>query len=139
MYRTCMFCNRPLGSNQVIEHFPVGRRLAFHEAKGRLWVVCRKCLRWNLTPLEERWEAIEECERIYRDTPVRVSTDNIDVPRRHRRAVSGCHQAPARHRAAARARLEDKGHVVRDRDLGVNAFTPIPPLRDGCALRPGSR
>ena len=36
-------------------------------------------------------------------------------------------------------RLEDKGHVVRDRDLGVNAFTPIPPLRDGCARRPGSR
>lgn len=76
-----MFCTRSLGSNEVIEHFPVGRRLAFDEAKGRLWVVCRKCLRWNLTPLEERWEAIEECERIYRDTPVRVSTENIGIAR----------------------------------------------------------
>ena len=24
MYTTCMFCKKPLGSNQVIEHFPVG-------------------------------------------------------------------------------------------------------------------
>ena len=76
-----MFCTRSLGSNQVIEHFPVGRRLAFDGEKGRLWVVCRKCLRWNLTPLEERWEAIEECERVYRDTRVRVSTENIGIAR----------------------------------------------------------
>ena len=76
-----MSCTRSLGSNQVIEHFPVGRRLAFDGVKGRLWVVCPKCLRWNLTPLEERWEAIEECERIYRDTPVRASTENIGIAR----------------------------------------------------------
>ena len=81
MYKTCLFCKKPLGSNQVIEYFPVGRRLAFDGEKGRLWVVCPRCLRWNLTPLEERWEAIEECERIYRDTPVRVSTENIGIAR----------------------------------------------------------
>ena len=81
MYQTCIFCTRPLGSNSVVEHFPVGRRLAFDGEKGRLWVVCRKCLRWNLTPLEERWEAIDECERIFRDTPVRVSTENIGIAR----------------------------------------------------------
>ena len=63
MYSTCIFCQQSLGRNEAIERFPVGRRLAFDEAKGRLWVVCRKCERWNLTPLEERWEAIEECER----------------------------------------------------------------------------
>ena len=66
MYQTCIFCKRPLGSNEVVETFPVGRRLAFDAAKGRLWVVCRKCQRWNLTPLEERWEAVETCERIFR-------------------------------------------------------------------------
>ena len=76
-----MFCTRLLGSNEVVEHFPVGRKLAFDGEKGRLWVVCPKCLRWNLTPLEERWEAIEDCERIYRDTPVRVSTENIGIAR----------------------------------------------------------
>ena len=63
-----MFCQKPLGANEVIESFPVGRRLAFDSARGRLWVVCRKCERWNLTPLEERWEAVEDCERIFRDT-----------------------------------------------------------------------
>jgi hypothetical protein len=25
-----------------------------------LWVVCRHCERWNLSPLEERWEAVEQ-------------------------------------------------------------------------------
>ncbi len=79
MYKACMFCNRPLGTNEVIETFPVGRRLAFDAAQGRLWVVCRKCERWNLSPLEERWEAVEMCERIFRDTRVRVSTENVGL------------------------------------------------------------
>jgi len=81
MYATCLFCTQDLGRNEVIEHFPVGRRLAFDASKGRLWVVCRKCERWNLTPLEERWEAIEECERLFSSTRLRVSTDNIGLAR----------------------------------------------------------
>src|SRR2546423_6588392 len=79
MYTTCIFCGTHLGGNEVVETFPVGRRLAFDAAKGRLWVVCRKCERWNLTPLEERWEAIEECERAFRGTRLRVSTDQIGL------------------------------------------------------------
>jgi hypothetical protein len=81
MYSTCLFCSENLGRNEAIEHFSVGRRLAFDAAKGRLWVVCRKCERWNLTPLEERWEAIEECERAFRATKLRVSTDHIGLAR----------------------------------------------------------
>jgi hypothetical protein len=81
VYATCIFCHAALGRNEAIEHFPVGRRLAFDAAKGRLWVVCRDCERWNLTPLEERWEAIEECERLFRDTRLRMSTDNIGLAR----------------------------------------------------------
>ena len=76
-----MFCKKPLGSNDVVEAFPVGRRLAFDPAKGRLWVVCRSCERWNLPPLEERWEAVEDCERTFRDTRLRVSTENIGLAR----------------------------------------------------------
>lgn len=79
MYSTCLFCNASLGSNESIEHFPVGRRLAYDEAKGRLWVVCRKCDRWNLSPLEERWEAIEEAEQKFRATKTRVATENIGL------------------------------------------------------------
>lgn len=76
-----MFCNKGLGSNEVVEHFPVGRRLAFDAGRGRLWVVCRKCERWNLSPLEERWEAVETCEQIFRETRIRASTENIGIAR----------------------------------------------------------
>jgi hypothetical protein len=81
MYSTCLFCQGSLGKNEVIEAFPIGRRLAFDSDKGRLWVVCRKCARWNLTPLEERWEAIEECERAFSGTRLRVSTDHVGLAR----------------------------------------------------------
>ena len=43
--------------------------------------MCAKCRRWNLTPLEERWEAVETCERIFRETRIRVSTENIGLAR----------------------------------------------------------
>jgi hypothetical protein len=81
MFKTCIYCQRNLGTNQVVEDFPVGRRLAFDGEKGRLWVICERCRRWNLSPLDERWEAIEECERQFRDTPSRFSTDNIGLAR----------------------------------------------------------
>ncbi|HEX4682105.1 MAG TPA: hypothetical protein VH277_05315 [Gemmatimonadaceae bacterium] len=79
MFAACLFCNQPLGSNETFETFPVGRRLAFDASKGRLWVVCPHCERWNLSPLEERWEAIENAERLYRDTRKRIATDNIGL------------------------------------------------------------
>jgi hypothetical protein len=81
MYATCLFCHSRLGTNEVIEPFPIGRRLAFDAAKGRLWVVCPGCGRWNLSPIEERWEAIEMCERLFRATRVRVTTDHIGLTR----------------------------------------------------------
>ena len=79
MYSTCLFCNGQLGSNESIEAFPVGRRIAFDAKKGRLWAVCPRCSRWNLSPLDERWVAIEQCERAYRATTLRVSTSNIGL------------------------------------------------------------
>lgn len=81
MYATCLFCHGALGGNERVEHFPVGRRLAFDADRGRLWVICPKCRQWNLSPIEERWEAIEDCERLFRDTARRVSTDNIALAR----------------------------------------------------------
>lgn len=79
MYTRCLFCSAPLGANDSIEDLPVGRRLAFDQARGRLWVVCRVCARWNLTPIDERWEAIEACERRYRSTRISVSSENIGL------------------------------------------------------------
>lgn len=79
MYSTCIHCHRPLGANQAIEAFQVGRRLAFDADRGRLWVVCLRCREWNLTPIEERWEAVEECERQFGATRLRFSTGNIGI------------------------------------------------------------
>jgi hypothetical protein len=81
MYRSCIFCSADLGSNDSIGHFPVGRSLAFDGAKGRLWAVCPKCARWNLAPLEERWEAIEDAERLFRDARTRVHSEKVGLAR----------------------------------------------------------
>jgi hypothetical protein len=79
MYQHCIFCSAKLGENEVLEHFPVGERLAFDAWKGRLWVVCPKCGRWNLSPLEERWEAVEEAEKGFRDSRLRVHSENVGL------------------------------------------------------------
>ncbi|HEY9517692.1 MAG TPA: hypothetical protein VIQ98_00440 [Gemmatimonadales bacterium] len=79
MYSTCLFCNSDLGTNAVLPTFPVGTRLAFDARQGRLWVICPACERWNLSPLDERWEAVEECERRFAGTRIRYSTDNIGL------------------------------------------------------------
>ncbi|MEX2154054.1 MAG: hypothetical protein WD825_12000 [Gemmatimonadaceae bacterium] len=79
MYSTCLFCHADLGRNDSIETMEIGRRIAFDAIKGRLWVVCTDCGRWNLTPLEERWEAVEECERLFRSTRLRVATENVGL------------------------------------------------------------
>ena len=79
MYRSCLFCKLDLGTNDVLETLPVGQRVAFDAWRGRLWVVCPHCQRWCLTPLEERWEAVEDCERLYRSTRLRVGTDEISL------------------------------------------------------------
>jgi hypothetical protein len=79
LYSACLFCQGHLGGNELLPRFPVGRRLAFDSSKGRLWVICTSCARWNLSPLEERWETIDECERQFRRTRIRVSTENIGL------------------------------------------------------------
>lgn len=79
MYRHCIFCSRELGRNESIEEFPVGSRLAFDAARGRLWAVCPGCGRWNLAPLEERWEAVESAERRFVDSRLRVHSENIGL------------------------------------------------------------
>ncbi len=81
MFTTCIHCNTDLGRNEAFEAFPVGSRLAFDAAHGRLWVICRSCGRWNLSPLDERWETIEEAEKRFRDSRLRVSTDNVGLAR----------------------------------------------------------
>jgi hypothetical protein len=71
VYSTCLRCDRSLGTNSEIPHLSVGRRIAFDVDRGRLWVICTQCGQWNLTPLEERWEALAECEKLARSAEAR--------------------------------------------------------------------
>lgn len=79
MYQHCIFCSRALGRNESLERFPVGRTVAFDARKGRLWAVCPGCGRWNLAPLEERWEAIESADRLFASTRKRVHVESVGL------------------------------------------------------------
>ncbi|CAN5828235.1 hypothetical protein BH23GEM6_BH23GEM6_22070 [soil metagenome] len=79
MYSSCIFCSGYLGRNETLESFPVGSVLAFDSWKGRLWAVCPSCGRWNLAPIEERWEAVGRAEQEFRDTRLRVQSENIGL------------------------------------------------------------
>lgn len=82
MYQRCLVCNTPFPPNESLEHFPLGVRVAFDPSKGRLWAICRECKRWSLAPIEERWEALDELEKIVRDRARLLSqTENIALLR----------------------------------------------------------
>lgn len=81
MWKHCIVCSSNLGANQDLEEFQIGRRLAFDARRGRLWVVCPSCERWNLVPIDQRWEAVEALERAYRTTPARYSTSEVGLAR----------------------------------------------------------
>lgn len=79
MYRHCIFCSSDLGVNDSLEEFPVGRALAFDSWRGRLWAICPVCQRWNLAPIEMRWEAVERAEKVFRATSLRVQAERIGL------------------------------------------------------------
>lgn len=82
MFTRCLVCATPFEANEQLEHLPHGRKLAFDPSRGRLWAVCRTCRRWSLMPIEERWEALEELEKLTTDQAKLLSkTDNIALLR----------------------------------------------------------
>jgi hypothetical protein len=81
MYSSCAFCDGRLDGDGGPSGLGVGRRLAFDEWKGRLWVICPKCHRWNLAPLEERWERVEALARAARAGRVAAATDHVALIR----------------------------------------------------------
>ena len=74
-----MYCHGDLGDQKLIESFSAGRRLVFDPERGRLWVICPKCGRWNLVPLRARWEALRSCETLFRKTPTRFTRPGIGI------------------------------------------------------------
>lgn len=81
MYNRCHLCRASLGTNSLVTHMPVGRKLAYDGQRGRLWVVCRRCGEWNLTPVEERWEALAECEALFAKAEARASSGSVGIAR----------------------------------------------------------
>jgi len=82
MFRRCLVCHSPFHENESLEHFSLGTRVAYDPSRGRLWAICKECKRWSLAPIEERWEALEELEKLVRDRGRLLSqTDNISLIR----------------------------------------------------------
>ncbi len=79
MYTTRTIREPSVGPNAHPESFPVARRVAFDPGKGCLWAICPHCARWNLSPMEERWDATDECERRFRRTALRYSSGNVGL------------------------------------------------------------
>ncbi len=117
MYHTCLYCAGGLGGNALLETLPIGRRVAFDGAKGRLWVVCPVCAQWNLVPFDTRLETIDCCERLFAQTARRYSTDNIGLAR-HGAGVDLIRIGPARRPEFAAWRY---GERLRQRRRGTGA------------------
>ncbi len=79
MYTRCFHCLDDLGRNDVLERFPVSQLVAFDPQRGHLWAVCAACARWNLAPLETRWEAVEDCERQFHRVRTRLQSPHIGM------------------------------------------------------------
>jgi hypothetical protein len=81
MFRRCAFCNAAFDGDGGPSGLGVGRRIAFDEWMGRLWVVCSRCSRWNLTPFDDRLERIESVARAASQGRIAASTDQIALIR----------------------------------------------------------
>jgi hypothetical protein len=62
LYSCCLFCGRRFPDSTMFGRLPPGLQLAYDPARSRLWSICGRCRRWNLVPVEERFDAIELLE-----------------------------------------------------------------------------
>src|SRR2546426_12764091 len=81
MYQTCAFCNAHLDGDGGPSGLGIGRRVAVDEWRGRLWVICRACGRWNLTPLDDRLERIQAVARAAQEGRVLAATGQVALVR----------------------------------------------------------
>ena len=81
MFSSCAFCNAAFDGDGGPSGLGVGRRIAFDEWKGRLWVVCPRCSRWNLTPFDDRLERIEVVARTASQGRIAASTEQVALIR----------------------------------------------------------
>ena len=81
MYTTCAFCSGGLGGDGGPSGLAVGKRFAFDPWKSRAWVICARCGRWNLTPLDTRLDAIGALERMAGTGRIAATTPQVSLIR----------------------------------------------------------
>jgi hypothetical protein len=81
MFHTCAFCSGALGGDGGASGLAVGRRFAFDGWKSRAWVICQRCGRWNLTPLDDRLDAVAALEHMAAAGRVAATTSQVALVR----------------------------------------------------------
>lgn len=83
MNPACLHCHVRFEGNDVIEAFPFARRVAYDPVKLRYWVVCHRCGKWSMAPMEddERGNTVDQLERWWRGSTHHYSTGGIGVGR----------------------------------------------------------
>ncbi len=81
MFQTCAFCSGALGGDGGASGLGVGRRFAFDGWKSRAWVICQRCGRWNLTPLDGRLDAVAALDRMAAAGRVAATTEQVALVR----------------------------------------------------------
>ena len=120
MYRKCLVCDQEFAENDALEHLTRGRKVAYDPEKGRLWLICRSCSRWSLIPIESRWEALEELEKLVRDQARVLSrTDNVALMRAGRLEIVRVGRARLREEAWWRYGRELRQRRERFRKLST--------------------
>ena len=81
MYRTCAFCSGALGGDGGGSGLGVGRRFAYDGWKSRAWVICQRCGRWNLTPVEDRLDTVAALDRMAAAGRLAAATEQVVLVR----------------------------------------------------------
>jgi len=126
VFTRCLFCHAHFPENDRLSHMPRGRRIAYDAVRGRLWVVCERCGRWSLAPIEERHETLHELERIARDEAHDVGgTANITLLNAPPLMLVRVGKAGLTERSAWRygREIEQRRAALRNRRVTVAAYT----------------
>lgn len=81
MHATCFHCLAELGDAGASADLPAGETVVFDAQRGRVWVVCSTCARWNLAPLADRARTLAAAEALYARMRGRVERQNIGLCR----------------------------------------------------------
>ena len=81
MFQTCAFCSGALGGDGGASGLAVGRRFAYDGWRSRAWVICQRCGRWNLTPVDTRVDTVAALEHMAEAGRVAATTDQVALIR----------------------------------------------------------